>query len=188
MKLHLGCGKVNIPGFINVDVSKLPHVDIVSDISSLPMFDSNSIKLIYVSATFQYFDREEGKKCLKEWHRILQKGGCLMISTVDFNKLLMVYKKTENLESIIGPLYGRMGVYDEHSLESGKIYHKTVYNNEELKKLLKESGFGNIEKYDFRQTIHNDYDDQSQSFYPHMDKEKGIHIMQNLRAYKQGGK
>ena len=184
MKLHLGCGKVNIPGFTNVDISDFPHVDIISDIRSLPMFDDNSVDLIYVSATFQYFDREDGFKCLKEWNRILKKGGSMMISTVDFNQLLKVYNKTGDMNMIVGPLYGKMGVYNDSGNIERKIYHKTVYNSEEFEDILLKSGFTNIEKYDFNNTIHVDYDDQSQSFYPHMDKKNGIHIMQNLRAYK----
>lgn len=184
MKLHLGCGKVNIPGFVNVDLSDFPHVDYVSDIRTLPMFEDETVDLIYVSATFQYFDREEGRQCLEEWYRVLKKGGCIMISTVDFDKLLEVYKKTNDMSKIIGPLYGKMPVYDNFGNPSENIYHKTVYNYDDFRNLLEDVGYIDINKYDFRDTIHNKYDDQSQSFFPHMDKQNGIHIMQNIEAFK----
>jgi len=187
MKLHLGCGRINIPGYINVDLSDLPHIHHISDISDLSFIEDQSVDLIYVSATFQYFDRKEGEGCLREWYRVLRDGGCLQISTVDFDKLLEVYAKSGKLESIIGPLYGRMGVYDSGGNCLSYIYHKSVYNKPDFIKMLEKVGFKNIQEYDYRDTIHAKYDDQSQSFYPHMDKENGIHIMQNFKSFKQGG-
>jgi predicted SAM-dependent methyltransferase len=185
MKLHLGCGKVNIPGFYNIDLSDYEHIDLKADIKDLNMFNDNSVDLIYVSAVFQYFDRQEGFECLKEWYRILKIGGKLRISTVDFNKLLDVYRlSNKDLTTIVGPLYGRMDVVDRDGSPTGKIYHKTVYTSEEIGNLLNECGFKEIVNYDWREHIHNDYDDQSQSYFPHMEKENGIHIMQNVQAIK----
>jgi len=185
MKLHLGCGRVDIPGFYNVDLSEHKHVHLKADIRNLHMFENNSVDLIYVSAVFQYFDRQQGVQCLKEWNRILKKGGILRLSTVDFDKLLEVYEKTnKNLNYIIGPMYGRMGVFDKSGNVIEKIYHRTVYNKKEIVQILKDCGYNNIESYDWKDLIHNEYDDQSQSYFPHMEKENGIHIMQNLQATK----
>tara|TARA_R100000234_G_C4995601_1_gene177731 strand:+ start:320 stop:877 length:558 start_codon:yes stop_codon:yes gene_type:complete len=185
MKLHLGCGRINIPGFYNIDLSDHEHVDLKADIRDLHMFENDSVDLVYVSATFQYFDRQEGLDCLKEWHRVLKKGGILRLSTVDFDKLLEVYEKADkNLSYIIGPLYGRMDVYDNNNEPVEKIYHRTVYSKAEMIGILKQAGYKKIETYEWENTIHNDYDDQSQSYFPHMEKENGIHIMQNLQAVK----
>jgi len=75
IKLHLGCGKRYIPGFIHIDLDDNPHIDYRSDISNLSMFEDNSVDLIYSSATFQYFDRDEIYQVLKEWNRVLKPGG-----------------------------------------------------------------------------------------------------------------
>lgn len=183
IKLHLGCGKVYIPGYTHIDISEFDHVDIVTDIKSLPMFKSNTVDIVYVSATFQYFNRIEGVECLREWYRIIKEGGHLMISTVDFDQLLKVYNKTNDLKTIIGPLYGKMGKFEKDT-EINTLYHRTVYTVEEIQSLLEKVGFSSIDLYDYKQTIHKEYDDQSQSFFPHMDKENGIHIMQNWKAIK----
>ena len=37
-KLHIGCGDRYIPGFIHIDVRKLPHVDYVTSADKLDMF------------------------------------------------------------------------------------------------------------------------------------------------------
>ncbi len=40
---------------------------------------------------------------------------------------------------------------------------------------LEFSGFDMVKRYDWQKTIHKDYDDHSQAYYPHMDKENGIY-------------
>jgi predicted SAM-dependent methyltransferase len=184
MKLHLGCGNVNIEGFINIDVNEGKHIHIVGDVSDLSMFSDNSVDLIYASALFQYFDFIQGEVCLKEWCRILKPGGILRISTVDFDKLLEVYSATnKDIDKIIGPMYGRIDLNNKN-MEGDKIYHKSIYTKKKLISSLEKSGFSKVQPYDWKQSIHLDYDDQSQSYYPHMDKDNGIHIMQNWEAIK----
>lgn len=184
MKLNLGCGKTNIEGFINIDIDKRDNIHIVHDVSSLPMFTDNSVDLIYASALFQYFDFEKGHKCLKEWYRILKPNAVLRISTVDFDKLLEVYKKTDgDIDRIVGPMYGKINISNE-STNQQKIYHKSVYTKKKIIKFLKQVGFKKVESYDWRNKIHLTHDDQSQSYFPHLDKENGIHIMQNWEATK----
>ena len=43
MKLHLGCGRINIPGFYNIDLSDHEHVDLKADIRDLHMFENDTI-------------------------------------------------------------------------------------------------------------------------------------------------
>ena len=64
------------------------------------------------------------------------------------------------------------------------IYHKTVWNFTLLSEFLESNGFSDVRRYDWRQTIHKDYDDHSQAYYPHMDKENGILISLNVEATK----
>ena len=46
MKIHLGCGKRYLPGFVHVDLLDAPHIDYRHDVRTLPMFDDNSAELI----------------------------------------------------------------------------------------------------------------------------------------------
>ncbi|PYQ00216.1 MAG: methyltransferase, partial [Acidobacteria bacterium] len=71
MKLHLGCGKRYIPGFVHVDVADLPHIDHRGDVRSLPMFKDESTELVYACHVLEYFDRVEVVDVLREWHRVL---------------------------------------------------------------------------------------------------------------------
>lgn len=184
-KLHLGCGPRYIPGFIHVDLADFPHIDHKHDISDLPMFSDSSVDLIYCSHALEYFDRIEALQVLKEWYRVLKKNGVLRIAVPDFEAIVKVYQKYKDLEhqGILGPLYGRMVVNTGEKNEK-ILYHKTVYDFDSLKKLLESVGFKNVKKYDWRKTIHKDYDDYSQSYIPHMDKEHGILISLNVEATK----
>ena len=59
LKLHLGCGKRYIPGFVHVDLDDFPHIDHRANIGRLPMFADGSAELIYCCRALQYFDRME---------------------------------------------------------------------------------------------------------------------------------
>ena len=185
IKLHLGCGKKYIPGFIHIDLDSFPHIDYRHEISELPMFGNNSVGLIYVCHAFEYFDRQEARQVLKEWRRVLKPGGTLRLAVPDFEaivKAYLKYKKDLDHRGILGPLYGRI----EIKTKKGKkiFYHKTVYDFNSLKKMLKAAGFKNIRRYDWRKTIHKNYDDFSQAYIPHLQKNKGLLISLNVEAQK----
>lgn len=184
MRLHLGCGKRYIDGFVHVDLDDFPHIDYRHDITELPMFEDGSVELIYCCHAFEYFDRQQVPQVLREWWRVLEPGGTLRLAVPDFDALIEVYHRTGELSKIIGPLYGRFAVA---GVPGGCLYHKTVYNSDDLRGMLESAGFTNVHRYDWRQTLHRDYDDYSQAYFPHMDKENGLLISLNVEATKDGG-
>lgn len=184
-QLYLGAWKRYIPGFIHIDLDNQPQLDYRHDIASLPMFSDNSVDLIYTSHSFEYFDRQKGEGVLKEWHRILKPGGTLRIAVPDFEAIVKVYlkyKKDLDHKGILGPLYGKMLIKEKGKDKT--IYHKTVYDFKSLKKVLQSAKFKNIRRYDWKKTIHKDYDDHSQAYIPHMDSKNGILISLNVEAIK----
>lgn len=185
VQLYLGSGKRNIPGFIHIDMDDYPHLDYRHNIADLPMFSDDTVDLIYTSHSFEYFDRQEGEKVLKEWHRVLKPEGILRIAVPDFEaivKIYLKYNKDIGHKGILGPLFGRMAI--KNKSKKIVIYHKTTYDFKSLKKVLQSAGFKSIHKYNWEKTIHKDYDDHSQAYIPHLDKKKGILISLNLEAIK----
>lgn len=175
-RLHVGCGNRYIPGFIHIDVRKLPHVDYVASADKLDMFDDNSVDLVYSCHVLEHFRRHQIENVLREWHRVLKPGGILRIAVPDFESMVKVFKKYKDIELIMGLLYGRQD-YPENT-------HFVAFDFSYAKKGLMEVGFKNIHRYDWRKTIHKDYDDFSQAYIPHMDKEHGILMSLNVECEK----
>lgn len=178
MKLHLGCGWRNFgQDWIHIDGGDYEHLD-YKDITKLP-FDDNSVDLIYSSHVLEYFDREEVLTVLSEWKRVLKKGGILRIAVPDFESMCSLYMSKEiTLDRILGPMYGKMKMADS------TIYHRTVYDFESLKNISSQLKFTEFSKYDWRNTEHSKFDDHSQAYIPHMDKENGTLISLNVEMKK----
>lgn len=178
MKLHLGCGWRNFgKDWIHIDGGNYEHL-YSNDITKLP-FEDNSVDLIYASHVLEYFDRIEVVSVLMEWMRVLKVNGTLRIAVPDFESMSRLYcDGMYPIEAFLGPLYGRMKMGEDF------IYHKTVYDFKSLETLLKKCGFDNVERYDWKQTEHKDYDDHSQCYLPHMDKENGVLLSLNLECVK----
>jgi hypothetical protein len=64
------------------------------------------------------------------------------------------------------------------------IFHKTTYDFDSLKELLDEVGFHSMDYYFWQETEHGIFDDHSQAYIPHMDKENGKLISLNIEAIK----
>ncbi len=183
MKLHIGCGKRYLKGYIHIDPADLPHIDYKTKADLLPMIASDSVEIIYASHILEYYDRNEAVTVLCEWRRVLKIGGTLRLSVPDFSKLITLYNITSDLSKIIGPLYGRWEIPGSGTL----IYHKTTYDFDSLKALLEENGFYNIKIWDWKEVFSGDnkgFDDYSQAYYPHMDKENGLLISLNIEGTK----
>lgn len=177
MKLHLGCGKRYIPGFVHIDAVDFPHIDHVTTIDNLSFIPNNSVDLIYVCHVLEHFKRREVNRVLMEWNRVLVPNGILRISIPDFEKLCEVYKKYNNLDLILGPLFGRQDyLYN---------IHYNVFDFKSLKITLENNGYFDITPYDWRKTEHSHIDDYSQAYVPHMDRENGILISLNVECKKQ---
>ncbi len=175
-KLHLGCGKRYIPGFTHVDLADYPHIDYRHNVSDLSMFEDNSIELVYACHVLEHFKRFEVEKVLKEWHRVLVPHGILRLAVPDFESIVLVYEKHKDIELVMGLLYG--GQEYEYN------FHHVLFDFKYLEKLLGKVGFKNIHRYDWRNTVHKDYDDYSQAYIPHMDKEHGILMSLNVEGEK----
>jgi predicted SAM-dependent methyltransferase len=179
IKIHLGCGWRNFgKDWVHVDDGDYEHLDIKCDVKKLPLED-NYCDLIYASHVIEYFDREEINEVLKEWNRVLKPNGVLRLAVPDFEVMSKLYtNKKLKLENILGPMYGKM------DMGSVKIYHKTVYDFVGLENILLNNNFKNVKRYDWRLTDHSSFDDHSQAYYPHMDKENGTLISLNIECEK----
>ena len=179
IKLNIGCGWRNFgEDWVHIDGGDYDHLD-YTDITKLE-FKDNTIDLIYASHVIEYFDREEVIPLLQEWFRVLKPGSKLRIAVPDFEAMVKLYlEEGYNLESFLGPLYGKMPMGDE------TIYHKTTYDFFSLEKGLLSIGFTSVDRYNWRDyPVHLENDDHPQAYKPNMDKENGTLISLNIEATK----
>ena len=178
IKINMGCGWRNFgQDWIHIDGGDYKHLNHKS-ITKLE-FANNTVDLIYASHVLEYFDRTQVKPLLSEWRRVLKPHGTLRVAVPDFSVLCRLYQKCEiELENVLGPLYGAM------QMGNKSIYHKTTYDLKNLSIVLTENGFYDIMRYDWRDTEHAQFDDHSQAYFPHMDKENGTLVSLNMECKK----
>ena len=179
LKLHLGCGMRNIPGFAHVDIIDAPHIDYRCSVDNLCDFSDGSVDLIYASHVLEHFGRNEVQAVLKGWHRVLKSGGVVRIAVPDFAAVVALYEQEglqDGLSGLVGLVCGgQRNQYD---------FHKIIFDEAFLSFLLKKVGFKNVSRWDWRATEHAHIDDFSQSYIPHMDKQNGRLMSLNLEATK----
>ena len=176
MKLHLGCGKKHIPGFVHVDLEEHPHIDFRIPVNKLTFAADNSVELIYASHVLEHFGRHEIEQVLQEWFRVLRKQGILRVAVPDFEAVAQRYQETEELGELIGLICGgQRNQYD---------FHRMVFDEKSLARLLRNAGFTSVARYDWRTTGHAWMDDYSQAYLPHMNKEHGRLMSLNVEAVK----
>ncbi|MEP0869894.1 methyltransferase domain-containing protein [Trichocoleus desertorum AS-A10] len=140
INLHLGCGSIDRPEFINIDGLAAPHIHYVRAIDNLAPFKSNSVNLIYASHCLEHFPYAQVPFVLSEWYRVLKEAGILRISVPDFDLLLRIYEENNrNPETVIYPLMG----YQSNKLD----VHMSMFNKSNLTSLLKEAGFAQVEEW-----------------------------------------
>ncbi len=144
LRLNLGSGTTPIPGFVNVDaLEDAPGVDVVADIGERLPFDDGAAELVYASHLLEHFATDRVPDLLAEWRRVLRPGGVLLIAVPDLEAIASVLISREDWftpphDPWIGAIYG--GQKDEYD------FHKTGFTGPWLAHLMREAGFGQIER------------------------------------------
>lgn len=174
-KLHIGCGKKYFPGWVNVDACKDVKADVYADALSLP-FENETFDLIYACHILEHVKRFDVEKTLSHWRDLLKTGGVLRLAVPDFQAIHFYYHKNGGLKTLMGLLYGGQDtIFNEHHV---------IFDYSTLLDHLKAVGFIVAREWDWRYTEHSQFDDFSQAYLPHMDKERGMLMSLNLEAVK----
>jgi predicted SAM-dependent methyltransferase len=174
-KLHIGCGRNYIPGWTNLDLFSSVKADVYADITALP-FDRGSFDLIYASHVLEHVQRHTVVATLSHWRDLLKDGGVLRLAVPDFAAVMVWYSKTGNLDNVMGLLYGGQN--------HPKNNHFVTFDCNTLKRDMEKAGFSEVRYWDWKTTEHAKFDDYSQCFLPHMDKENGMLMSLNMEGTK----
>jgi predicted SAM-dependent methyltransferase len=169
IKLHLGCGKRKLPGWVGVDSRNDVGADVVADVRYLDHWASGEVAAIYACHVLEHIPRPHVLPTLRDWHRVLKPGGVLLVSVPDFEQMACLYvNQGISLWRLIGPLCGRQD-YPENT-------HYSVYDYEYLAWMLAEAGFHTIRPWRPDIVLPQDYDDFSKALLD------GCRVSLNLEA------
>lgn len=174
--IHLGCGDIESPEFINVDARPAPHVHYVCDVTDLSIFPDDYADLVYACHLLEHIRRDELRKTLWEWRRILRPGGILRLSVPDFDALIDIYRACDNdIDGIAAPLMGGQ--------DFAENIHYSVFNSKYLSSLLTELGFRSVREWDPNQVDYHDFEDWASK--PIERNGKKYRVSLNVEAIKQ---
>ena len=140
------------PGeFLNVDIEKFPKVDIAFDITKTFPFDDSVIAEIFSAATLEHLRKPHVHHVLHEFHRILQSGGILQVSTPDIEAIAQMIVEGGDLDVINQHLFGK---YKSDQTEDLDL-HKWMYPASTMMKVLEEIGFTNVEQIPMDPALHD---------------------------------
>jgi glycosyltransferase involved in cell wall biosynthesis len=149
IKLNLGCGDKILAGYVNVDVApsragKQP--DVLCDLRKLEPFASGTIEEVLAVHVVEHFWRWEVVDILKEWARVLQSGGRMVLECP--NLLTACEEFLRNSESGSGP--GPEGqrtmwvFYGDPAWKDPLMCHRWNYTPQSLGAVMAEAGLVNI--------------------------------------------
>lgn len=174
-RLHIGSGKVYLPGWINADLFQNVKADLYCDMMRLP-FEKETFDLIYACHVLEHCHRHAVVAVLHHWRELLKPEGILRLAVPSFEAITQRYADTADLSELIGLLYGGQN----HPLN----VHAICFDGLTLTNALLLAGFSKTRRWDWRTTDHSQFDDYSQCYLPHMDKENGTLMSLNLEAVK----
>lgn len=75
--LHLGCGRIHLDDFVNIDNVERGTEDLIADLNSPLPFENNTVDLIFSDNVFEHI--EGIVDLIRECHRVLKPGGHLAV-------------------------------------------------------------------------------------------------------------
>lgn len=173
--IHLGCGDIASPDFINVDARPAPHVHYVCNVTDLSIFRDGYADLVYACHVLEHIKHRALRKTLWEWRRILKPSGVLRLSVPDFDKILNIYESSgRDINSILGPLMG--GQDYEYNV------HCSAFNHSYLADKLREVGFKGVRKWEPDRVSNHDFRDWANSSF--VWEGRAFPVSLNLEAIK----
>jgi len=146
--LHLGCGKIHLDGWLNIDLDSEGAADIQLDITWPLPFDDNSCQLIFTEHMLEHLSVEQGVALLKECFRALQKGGVLRVAMPSLDRLIQKSHdgSWRDAEWLSWPEFKHVNTRAEMMNMAFREWgHQWLYDREELYRRLKEAGFEAID-------------------------------------------
>lgn len=138
-KLHLGCGSIIMPGWVNVDL-RCKAANIMECCIALPSFEENSIDEIYSSHMIEHLTHDQNISSLSRWFDLLVPGGRLRLRCPNGKWFCRTFLNA-SAQSLYSPYGGgKAGIFGGlHNLPFS--YHRNMFSSDSLKHYVEQAGF-----------------------------------------------
>jgi predicted SAM-dependent methyltransferase len=141
-RLHVGCGKVILPDWINVDLRRAPGVDYVSDVRTGMRF--RDLAYIYAEHFLEHLTEAEGTRFLRDCREALREGGAIRVSTPNLDWVMATHYSVKEGDPVRKRRQCREINRAFHAWD-----HRFLYNDAMLEYALLQAGFGVVTFHEY---------------------------------------
>lgn len=145
LNLNLGCGRHVLDGWYNIDIQRSPKAkrdpDMLSDAKCIDLPDACAAQVMAIHV-WEHFYRWECDSIIKEWHRLLEPNGRLILEMPDLFKFcrnIIEGHDTHTVDNL-----GMWGLYGDPTENDVYMCHHWGWTFITLKPFLESNGFGKI--------------------------------------------
>jgi len=194
VKLNVGSFVNQFHGWINIDILDLHefakrngYIFRQLDVRDGLPYQDETVDIILASHFLEHLSREDGEYFLRECFRVLKPKGVIRVSVPDFKLLVQKYLKGEIMR------YRHVNVGVENARDDAEALfhlllagHKTSYDEESLKNLMKKVGFVKVKRMPFNKSRSKTISSQTYDMYPtlslYMEAEKPIKVVTSRKG------
>lgn len=144
IKLNLGAGGVDYPGYLSVDLyDKRAHIKM--DITKLDFYE-NSVSEILASHVFEHLNPYHSTTILSDWLKVLKPGGKLIMEMPDIEKLCEKFLKSDTggRYGVLNAIYGSVNTTNEGGPDNITSPHLFGWWPQSIADHLHNAGYENI--------------------------------------------
>ncbi len=159
IKLEIGSGTTPRDGYEHLDIQPFPHVEYLADALKIPL-GNGTVSEIYTANTIEHFWWYEIDSLLKEWFRVMETGGSLIVYTVDSDVIIKEFydggwkKEINRHPKEAGYNWIFRSGEDKNMWLNFNLYgtgapgnaHRTAFTFEMMKSCMERAGFKDIER------------------------------------------
>ena len=144
IRLNLGSGGIEYPGFLSVDLHD-SRASIIMDATKLD-FPDNSVAEIMALHLFEHLNPYKALDVLREWRRVLKPGGKLVMEMPDIEQLCkrFVTANTGQRYGILNAVYGSVNTTDKGGPDQITSPHLFGWWPQSIADHLVNAGFTNV--------------------------------------------
>lgn len=132
-RLHVGCGRERLEGWVNIDFQAYPGVDVVADVTRGLEF--RQAEAIYAEHFLEHLAIDQALDFLLESHRALREGGLIRLSTPNLDWVWATHYSVEADEAD----RARMGLHLNRAFYGWE--HRFLWNRPLLAQAMAACGF-----------------------------------------------